>query len=203
MSELELKAVVADAAALAARLEACGAGPVFRGVMRDRRFDTADRALLARDEVLRVRTFEPVGAGAAHQELTWKGPTHRRNGYKEREEMQLDVADEGVMSALLARLGYELSDTVDRAVLYHEVNGAVVRIEWYPRMDVLVEVEGSPEEIERAVAATGIPRAAFTAERLLDFAARYRERTGRDAVLRLDFLGATERPGFPKWAEGR
>jgi hypothetical protein len=84
-----------------------------------------------------------------------------------------------------------------------EVAGAAVRVEWYPRMDVLVEVEGAPAEIERAVAVTGIPRGEFNADRLLDFAARYRERTGRDAVLRRDLLGAGEAPGWPPWAGGR
>lgn len=197
--ELELKAVVEDPAALAARLEARGAGLLFRGLMHDRRFDTPDGALLARDEVLRVRTFEPAGAGSAHQELTWKGPTGRSNGYKEREELQLDVANAAMPSQVLARLGYEISDAVDRWVVYYDVDGAVVRIEWYPRMDVLVEVEGTPEEIERAVAATGIPRGDFTADRLLDFAGRFGRRTGREPVLRIDMLGPNEKPGWPEW----
>ena len=199
--ELELKAVVEDPAGSVARLETCGAGLLFRGLMHDRRFDARGGALLARDEVLRVRTFEPADDSAPRAELTWKGPTRRSNGYKEREELQLDVADAGVMSEVLARLGYELSDAVDRAVLYYDVDGAVVRIEWYPRMDVLVEVEGTPEEIERAVAATGIPRNQFTADRLLDFAARFTQRTGKDPVLRIDMLGPNEAPGFPRWAE--
>ena len=201
--ELELKAVVTDPAAVAARLEAGGAGLRFRGLMHDRRFDTPDRSLLERDEVLRVRTFEPAGTGDAHRELTWKGPTRRSNGYKEREELQLAVADSAAMSDVLARLHYELSDAVDRAVQYYDVEGAVVRLEWYPRMDVLVEVEGSPEGIERAVARTGIPRGEFTAERLIDFAARFQERTGTEAVLRLDRMGPYEKPGWPHWAVKR
>lgn len=201
--ELELKAVVKDPAGFVTRLEACGAALRFRGLMHDRRFDTRGGGLLARDEVLRVRTLEPAGDGTRRAELAWKGPTRRSNGYKEREELQLDVADAGVMSEVLARLGCEVSDAVDRAVLYYDVDGAVVRIEWYPRMDVLVEVEGTPEEIERAVAATGIPRVEFSADRLIDFAERYRQRTGTEPVLRLDVMGANEAPGWPKWAVGR
>lgn len=197
--ELEVKAVVPDAAALVARLCAVGT-PLFRGVMRDRRFDRPDRAMLARDEVLRVRTYEPRGAGAAHAELTWKGPTKRTDGYKEREELQFAVADAAAAETVLGRLGFEVSDAIDRCVEYHEVAGAAARVEWYPRMDVLVEIEGAPAEIETAVRATGIPRGEFNADRLLDFAGRYRERTGRDAVLRLDLLGAGERPLFPAWA---
>jgi predicted adenylyl cyclase CyaB len=197
--ELELKAVVKDPAALVKRLEAAGAALLFRGVMSDRRFDRPDRALLARDEVLRVRTFEPAGQGARHAEVSWKGPTRQSDGYKEREELQLDVANAVVLSEVLARLGYEVSDAVDRCVEYYDLDGAVVRIEWYPRMDVLVEVEGAPGEIERAVAATGIPRGEYTADRLLDFAARYQRRTGEAAGLRLEGLGPDERPGWPPW----
>ena len=226
--ELELKAVVQDAAALGARLAKAGATCTFKGVMRDRRYDLPDGSLVARDEVLRVRTFEPSGAGAAHAELTWKGPTKRTDGglpgksgrradgaekarggdtgflrrdYKEREELQFGVGDAATAGEVLGRLGFALSDAIDRCVEYHEVAGAVVRIEWYPRMDVLVEVEGEPGTIERAVAATGIPRGEFNADRLLDFAARYRERTATEPVLRLDRLGADETPGFPVWAE--
>ena len=199
--ELELKAVVQDAAALGSRLAKAGARCTFRGVMRDRRYDLPDGALLARDEVLRVRTFEPHGAGVAHAELTWKGPTRRSGGYKEREELQFGVADAATAGEVLGRLGFALSDAIDRCVEYHEVAGAVVRIEWYPRMDVLAEVEGEPGMIERAVAVTGIPRAEFNADRLLDFAGRFAQRTGKEPVLRLDQLGPREAPGFPAWAE--
>ena len=226
--ELELKAVVPDAVALEVRLNAAGATCTFRGRMRDRRYDRPERSMLARDEVLRVRTFEPAapfgkardgvrvarseppkrGAdssgtriGVARAELTWKGPTKLAEGYKEREELQLDVGDAARLGEVLGRLGFEVCDAIDRCVTYHEVAGAAVRIEWYPQMDVLVEVEGTPEAIERAVAATGIPRAEFNADRLLDFAARYRERTGKEPVLRLDALGPNEAPGWPKWAE--
>ena len=201
--ELELKAVVPDASGLAARLAAAGATRTFRGVMRDRRYDRPDRSLLARDEVVRVRAFEPAGFGEARAELTWKGPTKQTDGYKEREELQFGVDDAAAAGAALGHLGFEVSDAIDRAVEYYELAGAAVRIEWYPRMDVLVEVEGTPEEIERAARASGIPRGDFTADRLLDFAGRFRGRTGTDAVLRLDGLGANERPGWPQWAVRR
>jgi hypothetical protein len=44
-------------------------------------------------------------------------------------------------------------------------------------------VEGSPESIERAIAALGIERKSFTAERLYDFARRYEARTRTRAAL--------------------
>jgi hypothetical protein len=50
-------------------------------------------------------------------------------------------------------------------------------------MDDLVEVEGSPAGIERAVAVLGIARSEFTAERLPRFVRRFEERTGRRAAI--------------------
>jgi hypothetical protein len=65
----------------------------------------------------------------------------------------------------------------------YRLGRATLRLEWYPAMDVLLEVEGEPSEIERAVAATGLPRDGFLAESLPHFVAAYEARTGRPAVL--------------------
>ena len=67
-----------------------------------------------------------------------------------------------------------------------------MRLERYPRMDDLVEVEGSVENIERAIDRTGLPRAGFTSERLPDFVRRFEERTGTRAA-----LSAAELAGGP------
>ena len=90
--------------------------------------------------------------------LAWKGPTGRSpDGYKLREEIELSVgADPG---RLLQALGYRAVHAIDREVEIWHLDGATARLERYPRMDVLVEVEGEPAAIERAVAASGIPRA--------------------------------------------
>ena len=47
----------------------------------------------------------------------------------------------------------------------------------------LIEVEGEPTAIERAVAVTGIPRPEFSADALTEFVRRYELRTGQTAVL--------------------
>ena len=54
--ELELKARVDDPVALEAALARAGAELVFRGEMRDLRFDRGG-VLEGRDEVLRLRTY--------------------------------------------------------------------------------------------------------------------------------------------------
>ena len=203
-AETELKAVVARPDELAARLAACGAAPEFRGRMADRRYDFPARALEAGDQVLRVRSFTAAAGSAARgPEVAWKGPTGRSGGYKQREELEFTVGDAAAVEAVLGRLGFVVTDAIDRCVVYYRMCGAVLRLEWYPRMDVLLEVEGPPAAIEAAVAATGIPRSAFTAERLVDFAARYAQRTGRSAALNLaalDDAGVSGVAGWPDWA---
>jgi len=59
----------------------------------------------------------------------------------------------------------------------------VLRLEWYPAMDVLLEVEGEPAAIEQAIGATGLAREAFLPESLPYFVERYEARTGRAALL--------------------
>jgi hypothetical protein len=59
----------------------------------------------------------------------------------------------------------------------------MIRFERYPRMDDLVEVEGEPEDIERAIAVLGLPREGFNTDRLPDFVKRYEERTGERALI--------------------
>jgi adenylate cyclase class IV len=192
--ELELKAVVPDAAALRVRLSAAGAVAGFRGLMTDRRYDR-DGALAAQDEVLRVRSYRPTG-GPAIAEIAWKGPATRSpEGYKRRMELTCETRpapDEP--GALLEALGYRVVHTIDRKVEVWLLAGATLRIEWYPRMDVLLEVEGAPPAIEAAVSATGLPRDSFTAEALIDFVRRYEPRAGRTAALSLRDLGGDPPP---------
>jgi hypothetical protein len=50
-------------------------------------------------------------------------------------------------------------------------------------MDVLVEVEGEPEAIERAIEGLGMARGEFTSERLPTFVERFERRTGVRAAI--------------------
>lgn len=180
--ELELKAVVPDPGAFRERIRAAGAVPRFMGRMTDLRYDRAGE-LATRDEVLRVRTFHhPEGVEAI---LAWKGPTMRStDGYKLREEIELPIspgsADPG---RLLAALGYQPVSAIERDVEVYRLGDATARLETYPCMDVLLEIEGEPAAIERAVAASGIPRSGFTAESLAEFVRRFEARSGQAAVL--------------------
>jgi predicted adenylyl cyclase CyaB len=181
MREVELKSVVADPDGAVAALRAAGAALAFDGRLRDARYDTPEGALTARDHVLRLRVFD--GVPAPHASLDWKGQTGLDRGYKVREEFSTGVNDTGALAQILDALGYVVVREIDRRVEQFEYRGATVRIERYPRMDALIEVEGDPAAIEAAIAATRLPRAGFTAERLRDFVIRFEARTGERAAL--------------------
>ena len=184
--ELELKAVIPDLAVLRERLRAAGAEERFRGRMSDRRYDRAGE-LAGRDEVLRVRSYHHDD-GRIESVLGWKGPVRRSpGGYKQREELELTVAagagTDAAPHAFLGKLGYGTVHAIDRDVEVYHLGGATLRLELYPRMDPLLEVEGDPAAIERAIRATGLDRAAFTDEALTEFVRRFEARTGRPALL--------------------
>ena len=179
--ELELKGVVHDETACRRRVEDAGARVVFQGRLEDRRYDTTDRRLTTSDEVLRVRTY--VGASGERATLEWKGPTRVEDGYKVRDEIIANTTDPSALARILQRLGYTVIGEIDRDVVQYAFAHAMVRFERYPRMDALVEVEGQPDDIERAIRALGMPRDAFTADRLPAFVARFEARTGERAAL--------------------
>lgn len=181
MLEVELKSVVDDIARRRAMVERAGGTLAWAGRLVDRRYDTASHALAERDHVLRLRVYEDDGSTRA--ELDWKGPTGHDGGYKVREELGVHVAEPEVLAEMLTRLGYEVTVEIEREIAQYELAGATVRFERYPRLDDLVEVEGTPEQIERAIAAIGLAREGFTSERLPDFVRRYEARTGERAAL--------------------
>ena len=178
--ELELKARVEDPDSLRKALLAAGAELVYRGAMLDRRFDRKGR-LQRRDEVVRLRVYHPADRSGEWGVLGWKGPVGKRDGYRHREEWESRVDDPRAVLVVLRHLGYKIVVRIDRAIEQYNLAGATLRLEWYPAMDVLLEVEGAPDEIERAIAATGLPRESFLAESLPYFKEAYEKRTGRTA----------------------
>jgi predicted adenylyl cyclase CyaB len=181
MREVELKAVVDDLAERKKKIEAAGASLSFEGKISDRRYDFASLELTGRDEVLRTRRYQSRASTRTY--LDWKGPTEMRDGYKMREEITSPVEDFDSLEKILEKLGLQLTWEIDRDISQYELAGAVIRFETYPRMDVLVEVEGEPGAIEAAIEAIGLPRGMFTSERLPDFVSSFEHRTGVRAAV--------------------
>lgn len=181
MLEVELKSVVDDVSARRALLEAAGGRLVYRGRLVDARYDLPDHSMVVRDHVLRVRIYEDETGRRGH--LDWKGETRYDGGFKIREEVSTQVGDPAALTQILEKLGFVVTVAIEREIAQYELGGATVRFEEYPDMDPLVEVEGSPEAIERAVQALGLSRSGFTSERLPFFVTRFEARTGRRASL--------------------
>jgi len=181
MREFELKAVVRDLPSARGQLEKAGASLAYEGRLLDQRYDFESRELAQRDEVLRVRRYE--NGASARTYLDWKGPTEMQGAYKIREEISTPVSDFPALEQIFARLGFEITMEVDRQIAQYELGGATIRFETYPRMDVLVEVEGEPETIELAIEALGMARGEFTSDRLSSFVERFERRTGVRAAI--------------------
>lgn len=182
MIEVELKSVVPDLDRARSAVERAGGALVFAGRLEDRRFDTADHALEQRDHVLRLRTYRGED-GSTRATFEWKGATQQASGYKQREEIGTDVSDPQALEHMLQSLACNIVGAVDRLIWQYTLDDTVVRFERYPRMDDLVEVEGSPANIERAIAHLALPRDGFSADRLLDFTRRFELRTGARAAV--------------------
>ena len=173
--------MVPDPGALRRALIAAGARETFRGMLRDRRLERPDSP--EADQVLRIRQWQPA-PGSERVVVGWKGPVSvSPEGYKHREEVECTVLDAAEALALFVALGYRVAQIIDRFVVVYQLAEGVARLEWYPRMDVLVEIEGSAGGIERMITATGLPRGGYLPDSLAAFAARYEARTGRPAVL--------------------
>ena len=181
MREVELKSVVDDLGLRRSIVEKAGGRLEFEGNLIDARYGDVEDWLMIADHVLRLRIYETKKGREGH--LDWKGPTQYENGYKVREELSTSIGDPDVLAQMLENLGYSVIMKIERRIWQYSLHGATVRFEEYPRMDILVEVEGSEEAIEKAITAIGLPRSAYTTDRLTDFVLRYESRTGTQAAL--------------------
>ncbi|HKW47281.1 MAG TPA: hypothetical protein VJN70_07545 [Gemmatimonadaceae bacterium] len=194
MIELELKAVVPDLVDARRRAEQGGGRLSFTGRLEDLRYDRRDLGLAERDHVLRLRIYRDPSGAVTNASIDWKGPSSVTDGYKQREELSCELAgDPDNISRILVHLGFVITMAIDRHIWQYELTGATVRFERYPRMDDLVEVEGAPTAIEKAIAVLALPRDSFTGERLPDFVRRFEARTGREAALSDGELAGTVR----------
>ncbi|MFW5947909.1 MAG: CYTH domain-containing protein [Gemmatimonadota bacterium] len=183
-AEFELKARLADGGdALRRRLREAGWSLTFRGRILDRRYDTPDRRLEARDEALRIRRCLPED-GESRAVLAWKGPASEVGGLKRRDEVETRVEDPAALAAILDALGYtEVTATIDRRIETWEKDAVSVRIERYPRMDTLAELEGPPDQVRARIGELGLGEDAWKSWPLRVFVERFEARTGREALL--------------------
>ncbi len=146
--EREIKLRFASAEAARAAIQQLGAASLRpRRLQSDAVFDTPDRTLTARGEVLRVRIEK-----GSHS-VTFKNPaTHPT--MKLRQELETTVDDGALLTAILTKLGFEIAFRYEK---YREefVHGdVIVAIDETP-IGTFVEIEGSDAGIVAAAAALG------------------------------------------------
>ena len=172
-----------------ARLRQAGARPGFAGMMIDVRYDR-NGELTAQEQVLRLRIYR--GATGERAVIGWKGPVSiSPDGHKTRRELEYDISSgTAAPAAFPEALGYLPVNTIERYVEYYHLGTAEARLEWYPRMDTLIEIEGEAAGIDAIIWATGLAREEFTPEALSAFAGRFASRTGTGAAMTLAELGS-------------
>jgi adenylate cyclase class IV len=174
--ETEIKLRIDDVDAFRRKLERLGALPVAgnNGSVHEWNviFDTPQSDLAMRWQLLRIRTETPArvsvrGEGASRRVLlTFKRPVEQRKEpaakhHKVREELELEVADAGMLARIFEGLGmegwfryekyrttYQLPASVDWA------KGLLIELDETP-IGTFVELEGLPEAIDRAAEELG------------------------------------------------
>ena len=149
--EVEVKFMLRDLDVFRRRLADVGAEVVAPRVFeRNVRFDTADEALLARQQLLRLRQDARV-------RLTFKGPAAEDlvSEAKVREEIELEVDDFDRMAAVLQRLGFLPVQVYEKYRETYQWRGVEIVLDEMPFGD-FIELEGPGAELKPVAEALGL-----------------------------------------------
>jgi adenylate cyclase class 2 len=156
--ETEIKFRVPDLGALAERLPAAGFRVLTpRAFESNTLYDTPDRRLRARTEILRIRSY------AGRWTLTYKrlpanGPSEDR--HKHRVETETDLSDGDALAQVFRSLGLVAAFRYEKwRTEWQDGEGHCV-IDETP-IGNFAELEGSPEWIDRSAARLGVPPAEY------------------------------------------
>src|SRR5579863_3063007 len=182
--ETEIKLRVQDLGAFQAALARIGAKLVGMGRVFEENvvFDSPDRILARRGQLLRIRTETRKGDKARESLdqrflLTFKRPTPEQrvtpasevedSGYKVREEIEVELTEAEILSKIFDGLGmrpwfrYEKYRTTYQVESSKEWgNELLIELDETP-IGVFVELEGPPEAIDRAAQELGFSKQEF------------------------------------------
>jgi len=148
--EIEVKLVVPDVPAMRATLAAAGFVEfVPRNLEQNRIYDWPDGALRQRGELIRLREY------AGQRILTYKGPA-TVDRHKQREEIEVDVADTATVAIILGKLGLEPRFRYEkfRSEWKHPLEPGTAMLDETP-IGAFLELEGPGDWIDRAALALG------------------------------------------------
>ena len=142
--ETEVKFLVDDLSALRQRLLAAGGEQVRPRLFEQNiRFDTPEEELRARFQLLRLRLDDRV-------RLTFKGPADdAESEAKVREEIEVEVADFEMMSAILEKLGFVAHQVYEKYRETFKLGEVEIVLDELPFGD-FVELEGEETAIRQA-----------------------------------------------------
>ena len=133
------------------RLERAGARRVGERTFEDNVvYDDERGGLAASRKVLRLRRY---GASAT---LTFKAPVEGSFRHKVREEHETAVAQPDAVERLLSGLGFRPVYRYQKFRTHYEIGGLSASLDETP-VGCYVELEGSPDAIDRTAAAMGVP----------------------------------------------
>jgi adenylate cyclase class 2 len=155
--EIEVKVAVPDAAAMRTRIEAAGGVAVHPRRLEDDAVFDHDGVLAAAGRLLRLRRS---GGRAV---LTAKGPVQRERGYKERPEVETDVADPDGVAAVLETAGLAVAWRYQKYRTAWSLAGATLLLDEIPH-GCFLEIEGPPAAIDAAAARLGVSPAEYRTE---------------------------------------
>ncbi|MFN2135510.1 MAG: class IV adenylate cyclase [Candidatus Promineifilaceae bacterium] len=149
--EVEVKFLIEDLAQMQLRLAEAGA-KIKKPRVHERnvRFDTADQALLAKEQLLRLREDSGVL-------LTFKGLSalDKQSEAKIREEIEVQLDSFDKMAAILSRLGYSPQQTYEKYRETFELGEVEVVVDEMPYGN-FVELEGREDALKTAARALGL-----------------------------------------------
>lgn len=113
-------------------------------------FDTPDHRLRSADEGLRIRITTDIRSGKKVTKLTHKGPrAHGR--LKNREEVELEIADSQAMIDILEALGYQEALSFEKVREIWKLDHCEIVIDQLPYLGMFVEIEGTSEKAVMAM----------------------------------------------------
>ena len=169
--ENEIKLAFPSPETAVSKLLAAGARLVHPRAFEDNvLFDLAERPLAKSGRLLRLRSF----AGASV--LTFKAPVAGEHRHKVKIEHETAVADPEALRSILAGCGFEAAYRYQKYRAAYTLGTVVATVDETP-LGTFVELEGPPEDVDRAASALGATPSDF-------IRATYRELQERDAAAR-------------------
>ncbi len=144
--EIEVKFLISDLPSLLEKIENLGALTLRPRMLEvNLRFDTPDRKLSARTQVLRLRLDDQAI-------LTFKSPGQIVDGVISRTELEVVVSDFQSTRAILEALGFQVFMTYEKYRQNFKLNDLVASVDEMPYGN-FIELEGTSPEHVRATAA--------------------------------------------------